>query len=423
MPPKGGGGPSKKSVDKMATKVVEDKTFGLKNKKKSKKVQAFVQSVAKQVKDNVDRHFDAAKSAEAKRAEDLRKQKAQQAQIEKEMAALLRGSIKQPKLDPGVDPKSVLCEFFKAGCCEKGDKCKYSHDLTVGRKAAKIDLYSDRRDGDAPETNADWDQAKLEEVVRSKHGAEGGGAAGGAGAAAGGAGGAAGGAGAPKATEIVCKFFLDAIEKEVYGWFWKCPNGESCKYRHALPPGYVYKSKKQRELEAAAKAAEADGGVSMEELIEEERRKLPSTGLTPVTTETFAKWKEARAARRAAEVEAQRVEEAKKTGTKGYSVLSGRALFAYDPSLFIDDADADADEYEREEEEEEEDGSGAAGGAGADGAAGGAGAGGPIDESLFAGDDADLDGLDEEDEEEDGEEGEDGEGEGEEGEGEGEEEA
>lgn len=30
MPPKGGGGPSKKSVDKMATKVVEDKTFGLK---------------------------------------------------------------------------------------------------------------------------------------------------------------------------------------------------------------------------------------------------------------------------------------------------------------------------------------------------------------------------------------------------------
>lgn len=192
--------------------------------------------------------------------------------------------------------------------------------------------------------------------------------------------------------------------------------GESCKYRHALPPGYVYKSKKQRDLETAAKLAEADGGVSMEELIEEERRKLPSTGLTPITTESFAKWKEARAARRAAEVEATRVEEAKKTGTKGYSVLSGRALFAYDPSLFIDDADADEDEYEREPEEEE----------GADGAAGGAGAaaggaGGPIDESLFAGDDADdLDGLDEEDEggEEEGEEEE-----GEEEEGEGEEEA
>lgn len=63
------------------------RTLCLQNKKKSKKVQAFVQSVAKQVKDNVDRHFDAAKSAEAKRAEDLRKQKAQQAQIEKEMGS------------------------------------------------------------------------------------------------------------------------------------------------------------------------------------------------------------------------------------------------------------------------------------------------------------------------------------------------
>lgn len=60
----------------------------MQNKKKSKKVQAFVQSVAKQVKDNVDRHFDTAKSAEAKRAEELRKQKAQQAAIEKEMGSL-----------------------------------------------------------------------------------------------------------------------------------------------------------------------------------------------------------------------------------------------------------------------------------------------------------------------------------------------
>lgn len=26
-------------------------------------------------------------------------------------------------------------------------------------------------------------------------------------------------------TKIVCKYFLDAIEKECYGWFWQCPNG------------------------------------------------------------------------------------------------------------------------------------------------------------------------------------------------------
>lgn len=47
----------------------------------------------------------------------------------------------------GVDPKSILCEFFKAGQCTKGFKCKFSHDLNVQRKGEKIDIYSDKRDG------------------------------------------------------------------------------------------------------------------------------------------------------------------------------------------------------------------------------------------------------------------------------------
>ena len=45
----------------------------------------------------------------------------------------------------GVDPKSILCQFFKAGSCQKGAKCKFSHDLDIERKAEKIDLYSDQR--------------------------------------------------------------------------------------------------------------------------------------------------------------------------------------------------------------------------------------------------------------------------------------
>lgn len=48
----------------------------------------------------------------------------------------------------GVDPKSILCEFFKVGQCQKGFKCKFSHDLNVQRKGEKIDLYSDQRDRD-----------------------------------------------------------------------------------------------------------------------------------------------------------------------------------------------------------------------------------------------------------------------------------
>ncbi len=66
----------------------------------------------------------------------------------------------------------------------------------------------------------------------------------------------------------VCKYFLDAVEKEVYGWFWVCPNGgDTCKYRHALPTGYVYKSKAQRDLEAAD-AADKEVSSTIEEDIE-----------------------------------------------------------------------------------------------------------------------------------------------------------
>lgn len=46
----------------------------------------------------------------------------------------------------GVDPKSIVCEFFKVGQCAKGFKCKFSHDLSVQRKGEKIDVYSDKRD-------------------------------------------------------------------------------------------------------------------------------------------------------------------------------------------------------------------------------------------------------------------------------------
>lgn len=39
----------------------------------------------------------------------------------------------------------MLCEFFRHGQCTKGFKCKYSHDLSVERKGAKIDLFTDQR--------------------------------------------------------------------------------------------------------------------------------------------------------------------------------------------------------------------------------------------------------------------------------------
>jgi hypothetical protein len=42
--------PSKKAVKEKKEKVIEDATFGLKNKNKSKKVQLFIERVEKSVK-------------------------------------------------------------------------------------------------------------------------------------------------------------------------------------------------------------------------------------------------------------------------------------------------------------------------------------------------------------------------------------
>ena len=49
----------------------------------------------------------------------------------------------QSCVSAGVDPKSIVCEYFRAGQCTKGFKCKFSHDLAVERKGGKIDLFTD----------------------------------------------------------------------------------------------------------------------------------------------------------------------------------------------------------------------------------------------------------------------------------------
>ena len=51
------------------------------------------------------------------------------------------------------------------------------------------------------------------------------------------------------------------IEKEIYGWFWECPNGEKCIYCHALPPGFVFKKIGKQVLEEEEK-------ITIEELVE-----------------------------------------------------------------------------------------------------------------------------------------------------------
>lgn len=226
----------------------------------------------------------------------------------------------------GVDPKTVLCLFHKKGGCEKGRKCKFSHDLNIERKAAKKDLYTDSRDEKeaAEETKkaddmADWDEEKLRSVVLSKHGN-------------------------PRTTtDKVCKYFIEAVENQKYGWFWTCPNGgDKCMYKHSLPPGYVkknsplhkkdllplftiqkadipnrfvLKTKEQKAAEKALMDKSPLNTLTLEDWLESERHKLTGT-LTPVTPESFAKWKKERVSKKAAEQEAQKAKDA-----------TGRAMF------------------------------------------------------------------------------------------------
>ncbi|XP_048127750.1 zinc finger CCCH domain-containing protein 11-like isoform X2 [Rhodamnia argentea] len=287
MPPKQA---AKKTDVAKKQKMVEDKTFGLKNKNKSKNVQKYVQTLQQSVQPKTDPSKNAAKKKEEGKAKD------------KELNDLFKIAVSQPKVPVGVDPKSIVCEFYKAGQCAKGFKCKFSHDLNVQRKGEKIDLYSDKRDDGTME---EWDQETLEKVVESKNKEY----------------------KQNKPTDIVCKYFLEAVEKNQYGWFWVCPNGgKDCHYRHALPPGYVLKSQMKALLE------EEREKTPLEEEIENQRAKLAT--LTPLTPELFAIWKKKKIAERDARSAALIEERAKNDR------MSGRELFLSDSSLFVDDVEA-----------------------------------------------------------------------------------
>jgi hypothetical protein len=64
-------------------------------------------------------------------------------------------------------------------------------------------------------------------------------------------------------TIITCKHFIEAVEAEVYGFNWVCPNkGDECGYRHMLPQGYVLQKDRTGEEE------KEDDELTFEERIE-----------------------------------------------------------------------------------------------------------------------------------------------------------
>ncbi|KAI8672215.1 hypothetical protein LRP88_03271 [Fusarium phalaenopsidis] len=304
MPPKKG----KEPAPKKATKSVEDRTFGMKNKKggAAKKEIARMSANLK----NSGSAEEKRKQAE-KEAREREKKAAEEARRETE--ALLNKPAQVQKVPFGVDPKTVVCIFYKKGNCEKGRKCKFAHDLAIERKTEKKNLYSDTRKEEEEtkkaETSADWDEEKLRKVVLSKKGNQ------------------------RTTTDKVCKYFIEAIEDGKYGWFWICPNGgDKCMYKHALPPGFVLKTKEQRAAEKALLDKSPLKTLTLEDFLESERHKLTGD-LTPVTPETFAKWKKERLDKKAAEEQLRKAKE-----------NTGRALFESGKWRDEDDSEATDDE-------------------------------------------------------------------------------
>ncbi|KAH7222819.1 hypothetical protein BKA60DRAFT_290944 [Fusarium oxysporum] len=304
MPPKKG----KEPVAKKATKTVEDRTFGMKNKKGG-----AAQREISRMQANLKNSGSAEEKKKQAEREAREREKKAAEEAERDLEAMMNKPAQVQKVPFGVDPKTVVCIFYKKGNCEKGKKCKFSHDLSVERKTEKKNLYNDSRgdeeENKKAETSADWDEDKLRSVVLSKKGNQ------------------------QTTTDKVCKYFIEAIEDGKYGWFWICPNGgDKCKYKHALPPGFVLKTKEQRAAEKALMDKSPLKTLTLEDFLESERHKLTGT-LTPVTPETFAKWKKDRLDKKAAEEQARKAKE-----------NTGRALFESGKWRDEDDSDDDDDD-------------------------------------------------------------------------------
>lgn len=164
---------------------------------------------------------------------------------------------------------------------------------------------------------------------------------------------------------------MDAVEKSKYGWFWECPNGEKCIYRHALPQGYVLKRDKK-------KLEDKGPEISLVDLIERERNALGSVVVsgknnvravvshsfhwfnilqTKVTLESFLSWKK-RKINEKRERLAKEEEQKKKDYKSGKQFgLSGKEMFSFNPELAddgpVEDGDAVFDSYDREDDDDE----------------------------------------------------------------------
>lgn len=161
-----------KSEKKKKDQTVSDKTFGLKNKNKSQKVQRYIETIKNSVynKDLKKEDFE----KQSKKKEEKKKSKEKNALL----GSLLRSMAKMEE-----QKKQAMQDNENEDADQTDDKTN------------SLNMYLDPR-GDNEE--------------RSKK---------------------------------MCDHFLQACEKNLYGWRWECPNGGiECTYQHKLPEGYMLKA-------------------------------------------------------------------------------------------------------------------------------------------------------------------------------------
>ena len=112
----------------------KDKMFGLKNKAAGKAAQEALTDAERALKSIPGEQ----QKAEAKARENAKRKEAE-LKAQKEFDDEIRRSIRQPKVPEGVDPKTVLCEYFKMKVCLDGPNCAYSHDF-VGKAEVSSQL-------------------------------------------------------------------------------------------------------------------------------------------------------------------------------------------------------------------------------------------------------------------------------------------
>lgn len=165
MPPKASG----KQLQKQKQKVVEDKTFGMKNKKGAK-AQQFVEQIERQADANI-----AAVRGRNADQEERRRAKAEKEEYDRQMALLFRGTVAPVNVSKTVivaDAKHAFVEHVEEEVKEK-KKDRDTYEVFIEETENSLledDLEKERLalpEGGTPltfETFVAWKRAKLERL-------------------------------------------------------------------------------------------------------------------------------------------------------------------------------------------------------------------------------------------------------------------